>query len=119
MATAKPKFQIVSVPLGKGPPGSILKFKVGNAPGFEANAILLRDTTVIATWESSELIGIQVAEPLVSKGIHTLQVTIVYTTVRPATATITFQLNNGPVVPVVLIGKKPDISRAIATVRIV
>ena len=119
MATAKPNFQIVSVPLGKGPPGSMLKFKVLDAPGFEANAILLRDTTVIATWESSELLGKQVAEPLVSKGIHTLQVSIIYTTAKPATANLTFQLNNGPVVPVALTGKKPDVSRAIATARIV
>jgi hypothetical protein len=119
MAAAKPKFEIVSVPLGKGPPGSIIKFKIQNAPGFEANAILMRSTTVIATWESSELLGKQIAEPLVSKGIHTLQVTIVYTTAKLATADITFQLNNGPVVPVALTGKKPDVSRAIATARIV
>jgi hypothetical protein len=119
MATAQPTFQIISVPLGKGPPGSIIRFKIQNAPGFEANAILMRGTTVVATWESSELLGKQNAEPLVSKGIHTLQVTIIYTTAKPATANMTFQLNNGPVVPVTLTGKKPDVSRAIATVRIV
>jgi len=119
MATAKPNFQIVSVPLGKGPPGSVIKFKIQDAPGFEANAILMRVTTVVATWESSELLGKQIAEPLVGKGIHTLQVTIIYTTAKPATADMTFQLNKGPVVPVALTGKKPDVSRAIATVRIV
>ena len=119
MAMAAPRFQIVSVPLGRGPVGSVIKFKMQNVPGYEAHAILLRDTTTVTTWESSELVGKQVAEPLAAKGLHTLQVTCVFTTARPASVNVTFQLNNGPVTTVVLAGKKPDVSRAVATVRIV
>jgi hypothetical protein len=119
MAMAKPKFQIVSVPLGNGPPGSFIKFRMQNVSGYEAHAILLRDTTTIATWESKELVGKQIAEPLVARGLHTLQVTCVFTTIKPTNVNVTFQLNNGLVTTVVLSGKKPDVSRAVATARIV
>jgi len=119
MATAKSKFQGVSVPLGSAPAGATIKFKVQDTPGFEARAILLRDTETIATWVSSELIGIPVSEALVVAGFYTLQITFVFTHKKPATVNVDFQINNGTKVPVSFIGQRPDVARAIADVFIV
>jgi hypothetical protein len=107
------------VPLGPAPAGSTIKFEVLDATGFEARAILLRDTETIATWVSSELIGIPVSEALVVAGFYTLQITCVFTNKKPGTVNIEFQINGGAKVPVSFSGQRPDVARAIADVFIV
>lgn len=119
MATAKASFHGVSVPLGSAPADSTIKFKVQNGKGFEARAILLRDTETIATWVSSELIGVSVSEALVVPGFYTLQVTCVFTSKKPSPVNIDFQLNNGAKAPVSFSGQRPDVARAIADAFIV
>ena len=119
MASAKASFHGVSVPLGTAQAGSTIKFKVQDGRGFEARAILLRDTETIATWVSSELIGVSVSEELVVPGFYTLQVTFVFTSKKPSTVNIAFQLNNAAKVPVSFSGQRPDVARAIADAFIV
>lgn len=119
MATAQSRFHGVSVPLGTASAGATIRFKVQKATGFEARAILLRDTETIATWVSSELIGTAVSESLVVAGFYTLQVTFVFTSKKASVANIEFQINNGTKVPVSFSGQRRDVARAIADAFIV
>jgi hypothetical protein len=84
--------------------------------GIRGAAILLRDTETIATWVSSELIGVSVSEALVVPGFYTLQVTSVFTSKKPGTVNIEFQLNNAAKVPVSFSGQSPT-SRAPSRTR--
>jgi len=52
-------------------------------------------------------------------GFYTLQVTSVFTSKKPGTVNIEFQLNNAAKVPVSFSGQKSDVARAIADAFIV
>jgi hypothetical protein len=120
MASAIPKIHSRTISLGSAPAGTSIVFKVHAGTGFEANAILLLETLTLATWKSSELLGTQISEGLVTKGFYTLQVTCAFTSRTPSDLVIDFSLGNSTKVHQAKFkGKSPEVARAIADVFIV
>ena len=97
-------------------------FTVADGKGFSANALLECDMKLVASWESIEIVGTTVQEPLIPTGLYTLQISIAYRSTTPVDVTVDCSIVSDGVAlkskRLTFSGKKPDIGRAIAVVRI-
>lgn len=111
------------VDLGSAPSKSTLSFSVARATGFSANALLDCDMKLVASWESVELVGHEVEEVLVPRGLYVLQVSVAFRSPAPVTAELEFGLTgtdgHATSAATSLTGKKGDIGRVIAFIDIV
>ena len=116
------KLQLKEARLGTAPPGSTLVFSISEGKGFSVNAMLDCDMKVVASWESIEIAGETTREVLLPTGLYMLQVSIAYRGNEPVDVVMDFSIESGEEVlkskRLSFSGKKPDIGRALADVRI-
>jgi len=112
------------IPFGLAPVGSVITFQIHPGAGFEATAMLVRSTTPVASWESTELIAVPqpppASEPLVVPGFYSLQVTIPFTSTVPSNCTIDVGLaipgGGGGLQTITFQGVVNDVARLVADV---
>jgi hypothetical protein len=108
--------------LGSAPPEAVLRFVIPKNGGYTVEATLFLESRVVSMWASSEILGKTTDQALIPQGLYTLQIDIVFTKNEEAEVKLEFSTRFDDVQlqrrTLTFKGKRPEIARALALVRI-